>query len=95
MELWLMESNAFMKSIVASHILTPHSQHFCSIILHVARVVQRLVRTTEPSLIFWLYLVKPKIESVLKDRSRTVCTALAKYRLGDSFRHLLQSLFCG
>ena len=30
-ELWVMGSNAFMKSFVATHILTLHSWHFCSI----------------------------------------------------------------
>ena len=34
-ELWLIESNAFMKSIVAIHILTPNFWHICSIILYV------------------------------------------------------------
>ena len=35
--LCLMESTAFVKSIVAIHILTPYSWHFCSIILYVAK----------------------------------------------------------
>ena len=36
-DLWVMESNAFMKSIVAAHILMSHSWHFCSVNLYVAR----------------------------------------------------------
>ena len=37
LNLCVMESNAFVKSIVAVHILIPHSLHFCSIILYVAK----------------------------------------------------------
>ena len=36
-DLWVMESNAFMKSVVAAHILIHHSWHVCSIFLYVAR----------------------------------------------------------
>ena len=36
-DLCVMESKAFVKSIVAVHILIPHSWHFCSIILYVAK----------------------------------------------------------
>ena len=49
MDLWVMESNAFMKSIVAVHILILHPWHFWSIILYVA---------TESRLVFRLDLVK-------------------------------------
>ena len=30
-ELWLIESNTFMKSTVVTDIVTPHSRHFCSV----------------------------------------------------------------
>ena len=63
-ELWPMESKAFMKSIVASHFNTPllaflFNHPVCR------KVTQRLVRTTEPSLILWLNLVEPRIKSVV------------------------------
>ena len=46
------------------------------------QVVYRLVRTPEPAVIFGLNLIKPVIKSVVQNSRKTVCTALAKYKIG-------------
>ena len=87
-ELWLMESNAFKKSIVANHILTPHSWHF---------LFNHSVSLNDPSLgrsAGTLPDLRLEFDQVWNTvcctrSSKTVCTALAKYKSGDSFRRLL------
>ena len=84
-----MESNAFMKSVVASHILTTPLLAFLFNHPVCCQMVQRLVRTTEPTLIPLVAFGRVWRKACCSRWPRTVCIAQAKYKLdGRILRHV-------
>ena len=69
-DLWVMESKAFVKSIVAIHILIHHSWHCCSSHPVRRKVVRCLVWAFESSLCFSLFLVESWIQSSVQNRRK-------------------------
>ena len=84
MDVCVMEWNAFVKSIVAIHILIQHSWHIWSIILYVARWSVVWYELLNPA---WSSACSWSSRGFCTVLSRTVCTTLAMSISGGSYLH--------